>query len=402
MPLSADLQQSFQQQLDFFKNKLNLPTDRYDDILKSAHDRAFIVAGAANADLLNDLNGAIRASIADGRGLEAFRKAFNSIVLKHGWTGWTGEGSAAGYAWRTRVIYQTNMATSYAAGRWKQLNDPGLLALNPYFKYVHNDAVEHPRPIHQSWNGLVLRYDDPFWRTHFPTNGWGCQCRVTSASEKDHLQAVAAGKGSPPAGWDRIDPQTGAPVGIDQGFDYAPGADAKRPLVDFIDQKLINLDAPIGAAMYQALRPALQAEQAAVYQAFLADVLADSFGRGRVAVIGAIDQGALDWLSAHAYPAPASAEVALQDSLVAGSDLDPAAWARLPGIVSSPAQLLVDSQTGRLVYVSQEQGIDMLVLQLAYHPEKAQGEVNLLVSALKVAKEAIAAGIANGLYKVIR
>ena len=30
--------------------------------------------------------------------------------------------------------------------------------------------------------------------------------------------------GDPPQGWNAIDPKTGAPVGIDKGFDYAPGA----------------------------------------------------------------------------------------------------------------------------------------------------------------------------------
>ena len=36
----------FAEQLDFFRQKLNLPSERWDDIQKAAHDRAFIVAGA--------------------------------------------------------------------------------------------------------------------------------------------------------------------------------------------------------------------------------------------------------------------------------------------------------------------------------------------------------------------
>ena len=91
----------FKEQLDFFRQKLNLPTERWDDIMRSAHDRAFVVAGASNADLLNDLRAAVQSGIENGGGLEAFRKDFNATVLKHGWTGWTGEGSKAGQAWRT-------------------------------------------------------------------------------------------------------------------------------------------------------------------------------------------------------------------------------------------------------------------------------------------------------------
>lgn len=40
-----------------------------------------------------------------------------------------GENSPAGVAWRTKVIYQTNMTTSYAAGRYQELTDPEFLAL---------------------------------------------------------------------------------------------------------------------------------------------------------------------------------------------------------------------------------------------------------------------------------
>lgn len=254
MPDYPPFNAPFAEQLEFFRRKLNLPTEAWDDIERMAHDRAFIVAGAQGADLLEDLRGAVDEAIAQGTGLDAFRKNFNRIVAEHGWTGWTGEGTKGGEAWRTRVIYQTNMATSYAAGRWKQLTDPKLLKVLPYWQYHHSDSVMHPRPLHVSWDGLTLPPEHPFWQTHFPPNGWGCMCWVTAVSKEKFMLAVAAGRG--PAN---------APAtieGIDKGFDYAPGANANRPLKDFIDQKLIKLDAQIGAAMYEAMRPLLLAERA--------------------------------------------------------------------------------------------------------------------------------------------
>ena len=96
----------------------------------------------------------------------SFQKRFKVLVATNGWRGWTGEGSAAGEAWRTRIIYQTNMATRHAAGRHRQLTDPGFLALRPYWKYVHADGQLHPRPLHLAWNGLTLRHDHPFWKAH--------------------------------------------------------------------------------------------------------------------------------------------------------------------------------------------------------------------------------------------
>lgn len=281
----------FKEQLDFFRNKLNLPSERWDDIVRSAHDRAFIVAGVGKADLLNDLNRAVEKSIAQGLGIEEFRRDFQQIVANHGWTGWTGEGSPAGEAWRTRVIYQTNMATSYAAGRWKQLNDPGLLRLMPNWRYVHADGVAHPRPLHLAWNGTTLPHDHPFWQTHFAPNGWGCHCRVVPVDKRQSIKP-------PPDGWDKLDPKTGTQIGIDKGFDYAPGANTDRPMKDFIDQKLIRTDAQIGATMWQSLKPVLKAEQMSALREMVAEAAASMEPKGASVVAHVIDPSTVAALAA--------------------------------------------------------------------------------------------------------
>lgn len=235
----------FQEQIDFFRAKLNLPTARWDDIERAAHDRAFIVAGAAKADLLSDLFAAVEKTIV-GSSIGEFRKDFSALVAKNGWTGWTGEGTKAGEAWRTRVIYQTNLSTSYAAGRWQQLHDPELLQARPFWKYIHNDNEISPRPQHLAWgnSGLTLPADDPFWNTHFPPNGWGCKCRVLAVRAPTNDAAT-----DPPEGWDTIDPKTDAPPGIDKGWDYAPGANANTSLRQMVQDKLITYPDAIAKAL---------------------------------------------------------------------------------------------------------------------------------------------------------
>lgn len=237
--------QQFQEQIDSFKKKLNLPTQRWDDIWQGAHDRAFIVAGAQKADLLNDLRAAVDKSVA-GQSIGDFRKQFEAAVAKSGWSGWTGEGTTAGRAWRTRIIYQTNMASSYAAGRWAQLNDPELLAVRPFWRYIHRDGVLHPRPNHKQWgdSGLTLRHDHPFWLTHFPPNGWGCHCYVQAVRVPKPGDAT-----TPPEGWDTTDPKTDAPPGIDKGWAYAPGANADTPLRQMVQDKLITYPDAIAKAL---------------------------------------------------------------------------------------------------------------------------------------------------------
>lgn len=249
---SNTFNQPFAEQLAFFRQKINLPSERWDDIWQQAHDRAFIVAGVAKADLLNDLRKAVDQSIEEGKSIGWFRQNFDSIVQKHGWSGWAGEGSQAGRDWRTRIIYQTNMSVSYSAGRWAQLNDPDLLKLRPYKQYVHADGVRHPRPLHQSWNGITLPHDDPFWDTHFTPNGWMCHCRIIAVSGQEYQDAKSAGRADRPAGWNKLDPKTGAPPGIDAGFGYAPGA-SRDSLREMVSKKLVTYPPAIAQALSESL-----------------------------------------------------------------------------------------------------------------------------------------------------
>ena len=239
----------FQEQIDYLVKKLRLPSERWDDIQRSAHDRAFMVAGAAQADLLKDLHDAVVKAAQQGLGLSEFRKDFKAAVAKHGWTGWTGEGTKDGEAWRTKVIYQTNMAQSYWAGRYRQMSDPQVLKLRPYWRYIHSDGVANPRPHHLAWHGLTLKADHPFWQTHFAPNGWGCRCRIEAVSKREGEASAAAGLDDLPADWDAVDPKTGTVAGIDKGFDYAPGAGVNASMRSLVEAKLIKLPPKLADAL---------------------------------------------------------------------------------------------------------------------------------------------------------
>lgn len=126
--LGATFGKPFKEAVAAFRLRLGnlVPTAKWDDLWQEQHDRAFMVAGATKADLLADLAAAVDKAISRGTSLEEFRADFRRIVEERGWHGWTGEDSEAGKAWRTRVIYRTNMRTSYAAGRMAQLVEGGF------------------------------------------------------------------------------------------------------------------------------------------------------------------------------------------------------------------------------------------------------------------------------------
>lgn len=246
--LALALKRPFAEQVAFFRGKLGnlVPTAKWDELWKAQHDRAFMVAGAAKADLLADLAGAVDKAIAEGETLEQFRKRFRQIVTDRGWHGWTGEGTKAGEAWRTRVIYETNLITSYSAGRLEQLRAGGYR----YWMYKHSDS-RNPRPHHRALDGVVLPADDPFWQTHYPPNGWGCRCRAVGVDGPRSAQRLGGDFNKPlPRGWNTIDPKTGEPVGIDKGWGYMPGATATST-VSALASKLNQLPPAPSVAVIQ-------------------------------------------------------------------------------------------------------------------------------------------------------
>jgi hypothetical protein len=173
-----------------------------------------MVAGAYKAEMLSDFREAVDKAIVQGTTLADFRKDFDRIVTKHGWSY---NGSRG---WRSEVIYSTNLRTSYAAGRWAQLTDPEFRRVMPYLVYRHGDS-RVPRPLHLSWDGTTLPADDPWWNTHYVPNGWGCKCKVFGATKSEYEAALRAGKGEAPPS--PIDPRTGEPIGIDKGWGYNVG-----------------------------------------------------------------------------------------------------------------------------------------------------------------------------------
>ncbi|WP_438454691.1 phage head morphogenesis protein [Vreelandella venusta] len=250
MAISAQFNRPFPEQVSFFRNKLNLPTTRSGQITRDQNDAAFVVAGATKADLLADLRGAVDDAISNGQSLGEFRKQFEEIVAKRGWTGWTGEGSKAGRAWRTRLIYKTNLDTSYAAGRWAQMTDLDVVRLRPYWRYVHN-TVENPRVQHKRWHNLVLRADDPWWQTHFAPNGFGCNCGVETLNERGLKRLGKEGPDSAPndGTYEHVDNTTGevvtVPNGLQPGWDYAPGQTATERAIAARLNRLDSVDATI-------------------------------------------------------------------------------------------------------------------------------------------------------------
>ncbi|MCR4442954.1 MAG: phage minor head protein [Peptococcaceae bacterium] len=164
----------FEEAIEFFKNKLPLTPQDYDRLSFEARTKAFTISGVAALDVLHDIYQELLKALETGATIEDFRKNANTILEKKGWRGLT--------PYRTDNIFRTNIQTAYNVGRYRQMTDPNVLKMRPYWRY---DAVDDQktRPSHRALDNKVYPADHPFWDTWYPPNGFRCRCSVESLTE---------------------------------------------------------------------------------------------------------------------------------------------------------------------------------------------------------------------------
>lgn len=180
----------------YFDNKKLLPTNGWEEVNALINQHSFVVAQTAGFNVIGDINNAIKQARDQGWSHKQFQQNLEPILRAKGWWGKavdpaTGEilktypgtnrpvvyGSPA----RLRLIYDANMASSYAAGRRER--QLATIKAFPYWRYV---AVRdgRTRPAHAALNGQIWRADSPVWSSIYPPNGFRCRCTVQAVSEQ--------------------------------------------------------------------------------------------------------------------------------------------------------------------------------------------------------------------------
>ena len=224
-------QGAYKEAVDYFKQKINIPTKRWNSLKGAMHTRAFTIAGAMRADILLDFRNAVDKAISNGDSLQDFRDNFYKIASK--WResdpSFDEKMKKPKYgAWRSKVIYQTNMLTAAAAAQEHQARE--LPDVFTHAKYVCM-MLPGSREEHKAWNGTVLPVTDPWWEKHSPPNGFGCLC------EKEFISKYEMKNG--------LEKETKAPTpandtsNIGENWDYSIGdADAENQrLKELLEEK---------------------------------------------------------------------------------------------------------------------------------------------------------------------
>ncbi|MEX2450919.1 MAG: PBECR2 nuclease fold domain-containing protein [Rhodospirillales bacterium] len=218
----------------FFRAKGYAVGFNWRDVWQEEHAAAFTVAKAMRVDILEDIRAAVDAGIARGITFTQFRDNLAPILQAKGWWGRqkmtdpkTGDivNAQLGSHRRLRTIFDTNMRTSYAAGRWDRIER--VKKARPFLRYV-SVLDDRTRPEHRAWHGTVLPVDHPFWRTHNPPNGWNCRCTVQQLSQRDLDRRGETVSDPPPLNVRKVvdnrnDRAVDLPRGIDLGFSHNVG-----------------------------------------------------------------------------------------------------------------------------------------------------------------------------------
>jgi len=228
--------------VDFFRAKGFTVGFDHRDVWQDEHASGFTVAKAMRYDILADIRRAADSALADGKTFQQFRDELEPVLREKGWWGKaeqtdpkTGETRTVrlGSPRRLKTIYNVNLRTAQAAGRWRRIQR--TKDRRPYLRYV---AVldNRTRPQHRAWHGTVLPVSHEFWTRYYPPNGWNCRCIAVQLSKRDldrfGYAVTEKAPTTPPRSY--LNPRTGertqVPQGIDPGFAHNPGKASMRAL----------------------------------------------------------------------------------------------------------------------------------------------------------------------------
>jgi len=236
--------------IEYFKSKGFAFTWDWQELWQEAQARAFTVAKVTRMDILQDIRDGVQDALDNGITYQEFAKGLTPKLKSKGWWGkqetvneQTGEVTDVqlGSPYRLRTIFDQNVQTAYNVGRYRTQAEN--VEARPYFQYVAvMDA--RTRPAHAMLNGRVFRYNDDFWNSFYPPNGWRCRCRVRALdqenlaarglevessqgklSQRDELVSKKSGEMQPVTVFRDRNPQTGKKESVapDVGWSYNPG-----------------------------------------------------------------------------------------------------------------------------------------------------------------------------------
>lgn len=165
---------SFEQAVNFFRNKIPITKEEYKKLDEKYKNLAFTIANYSNINLLNEIYNLLLTSIEEGYSLNSFKELLNTCLIDFGYD--------KENDYKIDLIFRNSIQTAFQVGHYER----GIegVAYRPYWQY---DAIDDDdtRPEHKALDGKVFRVDDPFWNVWYPPNGHRCRCTVKFLSKRE-------------------------------------------------------------------------------------------------------------------------------------------------------------------------------------------------------------------------
>ncbi|EHU1483081.1 phage head morphogenesis protein [Acinetobacter baumannii] len=346
------------------------------ETLDNAHSKAFTVAKIARMDLLQDIRQSLITAMEKGQTLEQWKASITPTLQEKGWWGKktviNPEGREQevqlGSPRRLRTIYDTNMQSAFAAGRYKAML-AGAEA-RPYWEWRHI-TISNPRKQHVALNGRLFRFDDPFWNVAYPPSEWGCKCRVIARSAREvEGKEILSGEGNESDIYERVgvDRNTGADVIVkrtqfdiptkDGKLTFAPAAGFNgSPASSFLlNDVMINRATNLmgeARGLIQSQKLMTNHNLTKVNESFVNHALKLSKSQKQFSPIGVLQYDSVKFLTA-AGQSFESKMIWLSDEVLVNkkyTDVSLTELIALPDLIANVEQKLWDKQTQVLFYV---------------------------------------------------
>ncbi|WP_290008293.1 phage head morphogenesis protein [Acinetobacter pittii] len=346
------------------------------ETLDNAHSKAFTVAKVARMDLLQDIRQSLITAMQQGQSLEQWKASITPTLQDKGWWGKkivvNPEGREQevqlGSPRRLRTIYDTNMQSAFAAGRYR-----AMLAgaeTRPYWEWRHI-SISNPRKQHVALNGKIFSYDDPFWSVAYPPSEWGCKCRVIARSRREvEGKEILTGKGHASTINEKVgvDRNTGADVIAkrtqfniptkDGTLTFAPAAGFNgSPATSYLIENVMAQRATDLMGVSKGLKQTQELlntpTRAKIHEKFIQNALRLAEPRNETSTIGSLQDVAVKSLFSRGVPLD-SPILFLSDAIVVNKEFSGIAVSRLmalPQLIAEAKQVFWDPKNELLFYV---------------------------------------------------
>lgn len=384
------------------------------ETLADGHARSFTVAKVTKLDVLTTIQAEVEKAVSQGISQQEFIRDLTPRLQKLGWWGKQIVVDSAGNAQtvqlgsprRLALIYNVNTRVAYNVGRYAQMMN--ATDTHPFWQYV---AVmdSRTRPSHAALNGLVFRYDHPFWKTHYPPNGWNCRCRVRALSQA-RMDALglkeAQGTLTTKKVQAAVDKATGEIIETevttfadgsrimtpDAGWSYNPGSAAFG-----LDQTLINKLVEVKSPQLREMvvkEMNNSPERQLAFRNWAEGVMAKRRAGNDIRTLGFMSESVADAVTARTGEPPARLLAMSEKNLLhADSDkhhltgvaLQADDLALLPSLLARPEAVLWDKRHNNLLYlISTKDGTAKVAVNAPYSLKRQPDQLDVIVNVYRV------------------